>query len=102
APRASRQLISQFVQENGRQINAPPEEWHTYAVDWKEDGTRFFMDDALVMKVQSAPKPPLGLVMWVDNQFAAFRPDQGPRWGLEASTQAAWLEIEAIRLSGSA
>ena len=33
------------------------------------------MDDELVFESQVSPRPPLGLVIWIDNQFAAFTPE---------------------------
>jgi hypothetical protein len=102
APRSSRRLISRFVGENGAQIDLRPENWHRYVVEWRAEGTAFMVDDIPILQSQTSPKPPLGLVMWIDNQFAAFRPDQRPRWGLEASNEAAWLELEGITVSGPA
>jgi hypothetical protein len=101
APRASRRLVARFVKEDGKQISVQPEMWHTYAVEWRENGTTFLVDDLLIMESQATPKAPLGLVIWIDNQFAAFRPHERPRWGLEAAGAACWLEVERVRVSGS-
>ena len=45
-----------------------------------------------------SPKGPLGLVIWVDNQFAAFPPDGKLSYGTLANSQSAWLEIEDLHL----
>jgi len=43
-----------------------------------------------------SPRPPLGLVIWMDNQYAAFTPDGELKWGLENNLTEARLEIENI------
>jgi hypothetical protein len=39
------------------------------------------------------------LVIWIDNQYAAFTPQGQVRFGLEA-TPPAWLEIRGLRIAG--
>jgi hypothetical protein len=100
SPEVSRRLISRFVQEDGEQIDLQPERWHVYRIEWDEQEASFLLDDVLVFRSQTPALAPLGLVAWIDNQFAAFRPSEWPRWGLEATEHPAWLEIEGIRISG--
>jgi len=99
APRTSRRLMRRFVEEDGAHVQPRPEMWHSYSVEWRDSGTEFRVDGELILQAQTAPKPPLGVIMGVDNQFAAFRAGERPRWGIEASNEAAWLEIERIGIS---
>ena len=45
-----------------------------------------------------APHGPLGLVIWIDNQYAALPPTGGLRFGTLANLQPAWLEIEQLEV----
>jgi hypothetical protein len=56
------------------------------------------VDDELVLETSLSPRPPLGLVIWIDNQFAAWRPDGKIGFGVLKHTEPAWLEIEDIEL----
>jgi len=44
-----------------------------------------------------SPRPPLGLVIWIDNQYAAFTPDGKIGFGVLANDEA-WLEIKELEL----
>jgi hypothetical protein len=54
------------------------------------------VDESLVLDTPVSPRPPLGLVIWMDNQYAAFTPDGELKWGLENNLTEARLEIENI------
>ena len=70
-----------------------PCEWHTYRLDWQAQQVRFWVDDGLVLETPFAPRPPLGLVIWIDNQFLAFRPNGRLQAGTQAILEPAWIEI---------
>ncbi len=57
------------------------------------EGMRFAVDGQTVLETPISPRGPLGLVLWVDNQFAAFRPDGRLAFGTLASEGPAFLEI---------
>jgi hypothetical protein len=61
----------------------------------------FEVDDALVFESQVSPNPPLGLVIWIDNQFAAFTPEGKIGFGVLENPEPAWLEIKDIDLAPS-
>ena len=63
-------------------------------MEWTPSRVRFFVDEALILDSRVSPRPPLGLVMWIDNQYAAFEPSGKVAWGVEPSPEAAWLEIQ--------
>jgi hypothetical protein len=57
-------------------------------VEYAIDGEAVFESDA-------SPQGPLGLVIWIDNQFAAWRPDGSLGAGALANPPA-WMEISHL------
>jgi hypothetical protein len=51
-----------------------------------------------VFESQVSPRPPLGLVIWIDNQFAAFTPEGKIGFGVLKNPELAWLEVKEIEL----
>jgi hypothetical protein len=79
-----------------------PAEWHAYAIEWRLGGIRFFVDDLLVLESEFPPHPPLGLVLWIDNQYAIASPAKGFGFGvlpLEAGQNLALAEIRIEQAS---
>jgi hypothetical protein len=75
-------------------------EWHTYSIDWGIDRARFSVDDRIVLDTDRSPRGPLGVVIWIDNQFAIVTPTGRVKFGLLDVPHAQWLEIktsEALR-----
>jgi len=70
--------------------------WHTYRIDWQPQRVEFAIDGATCFKTRVSPRGPLGLVIWIDNQFAAFGPDGRLRFGTLANPEPAWMEIERL------
>jgi len=75
-----------------------PSEWHAYTLEWGRERVIFTVDGQ-TFESGISPKGPLGLVIWVDNQYAAFFPDGKLAYGTLANPQPAWLEIEDLHLS---
>jgi hypothetical protein len=73
-------------------------QWHTYSLDWRKDRVSFEVDDALVFESQVSPHPPLGLVIWIDNQYAAFTPEGRIGFGVLENPEPAWLEVKDMEL----
>ncbi len=99
APRTSRRLLQTAILEDGAAIVVDPRSWHAYRMDWTTTGSSLEVDGSSVLRTTISPKAPLGLVIWIDNQYAAFDPAGRIRWGVEANAQEQWLEIEDVRLS---
>ena len=57
------------------------------------------MDDVPVFDSEISPNPPLGLVIWIDNQYAAFTPEGKIRFGVLENPKPEWLEIKDIDVS---
>lgn len=71
-------------------------EWHRYRIEWGRRRARFLVDDTLLLDAP-APRGPLGLVIWCDNQYMVARP-----WGwlghgaLETGEQ--WLKVADLQV----
>jgi len=74
--------------------------WHEYEMDWRPEGVDFRVDGGLVFRTSLAPQGRLGLVIWVDNQYAAYPPSGRVAYGKLPTVQPAWLEVEGMRVEG--
>jgi hypothetical protein len=75
-----------------------PTDWHRYRLDWSLKRVSFEVDEVQVFESAVTPNPPLGLVIWIDNQYAAFTPQGKIAMGLLHNDEA-WLEIKDLELS---
>lgn len=98
APEATRRILSRIINEDAAAVRSDPSQWHTYRIQWTTAGTSFWIDDALVLDSAVSPAPPLGLVVWIDNQHAAFDPRGRISWGMEANPEDVWLEVENLQV----
>jgi hypothetical protein len=98
SPKTTRRLLNRAIEEDGVRISVDVTQWHEYRLEWGPHGVTWWVDDALILESPIAPRPPLGLVIWMDNQFAAFRPDGKLRWGLQENPSA-WMEIEELSVN---
>lgn len=67
--------------------------WHIYTLEWRQTGARFWVDQQLILNCATAPRGPLGLVIWLDNQAMVVTPWELPKHTLVASTTEQWLEV---------
>ncbi len=77
-----------------------PSVWHKYSLTWEEKRVSFEVDNNQVFESSVIPNPPLGLVIWIDNQYAAFSPDGKIAMGVLENAEA-WLEIKDLEVSSS-
>ena len=73
-----------------------PTQWHGYKLKWSQKRVLFEVDDVQVFELAVSPNPPLGLVIWIDNQFAAFTPEGKIGFGVLENPEPAWLEVKDI------
>jgi hypothetical protein len=92
----ARRSLSRIIAEDSVTIGGDVSHWHRYRLEWSPNRSAFWVDDAQVLDTPVSPLPPLGLVIWLDNQYAAFTPDGKLKWGLENNLVDAWLEIDNI------
>jgi hypothetical protein len=99
---ATRRKIGLRIQEDAVNVAADAREWHLYRIEWTETLTVFMIDGRVILGTRLAPCPPLGLIIWIDNQFAGFDPQGRLSWGVEACATESWLEIEDPTLGNTA
>jgi hypothetical protein len=90
--------MGEIVEEDGVRLGLEVTGWHGYRLEWSPERSAFWVDDRLVLETAVSPRPPLGLVIWIDNQFAAWRPDGNIGFGVLENTEPAWLEIKDLYL----
>jgi hypothetical protein len=96
--RLARRIGSLVVKQGAAQTNQNPTEWHDYALEWRRNGVVFEVDDRKVFETPVSPHPPLGLVIWVDNQYVATPPHGRFRYGRLPNVEPAWVEVEQIEV----
>ena len=107
SPRKTRELLEKVIEEDGidlRRIGQLPNptevtDWHRYRLDCRERQVLFEVDDVIVFESHVSPDPPLGLVIWIDNQYAAFTPEGKIMFGVLENPEHAWLEVKEIEIS---
>ena len=94
----ARQLLGKVIVDEGTSVSVDVTEWHRYRLDWHEKRVSFEVDDTVVFESSVSPNPPLGLVIWIDNQFAAFTPEGRIGFGVLENPEPAWLEVKDIEV----
>ncbi len=93
-----RRVLRRLVQQSAALVPGEVTAWHSYTLDWQVDGVTFGVDGQVIQATPGAPRGPLGLVIWIDNQYAALPPSGGLRFGTLANPQPAWLEVNDLNL----
>lgn len=88
-----RRILAKFINEDSTLLHLDVTTWHDYRLDWQEKSCRFEVDGRMVFETPVSPRGKLGLVIWIDNQYAAFPPDGRLRTGALPNPPA-WLEVE--------
>lgn len=95
--RLLRRLAGRLVRDQAARLEVDPTAWHAYRMEWHHDRVRFLVDGETVFESHLSPRGRLGLVLWIDNQYAAFPPDGHLQAGTQASPEPAWLELAGIQ-----
>jgi hypothetical protein len=96
--KAARKMLGKIIGEDGVALGSNPTEWHRYSLTWEERRVSFEVDGVEVFASPVSPNPPLGLVIWIDNQYAAFTPEGKIGFGVLANPEPAWLEIRDLEI----
>ncbi len=99
-PRLARKLRCFFcslVAEDSFPLSIDVTQWHCYTLEWRIDQV-IFKTDNQTFETRITPNAPLGFVLWIDNQYAAFLPSGKLAYGTLANPQPAWLEVEEFSL----
>lgn len=98
AARGLRRLASRLVQQEAAALQHDPREWHNYELHWQADSVDFRVDGQSQLRTRIVPRPPLSLVIWLDNQYAAWLPDGRMRYGVEQTKAHGWVEISDLQV----
>lgn len=79
-------------------LGVPMDAWHTYVIEWNVASCRFLVDGTVVLTSSTAPKGPLGLVLWIDNQYLVATPWGTLRSGLLDIGGTQGLELADLRI----
>ena len=93
-----RAVSGKIIRQDGVRLNIDVTQWHAYNLTWRESEVAFSVDDALVFKSALSPQGPLGLVVWIDNQYAAWTPQGRIGLGTLQQESAGWMEIEGLEI----
>ncbi len=96
---AARGWMSRWMRQWGHSWRPTPGVWHRYALRWEATLVTFWVDGKVLGTSPLAPRDPLGLVIWVDNQYAAWPPNQHPRWGALSTSEDVVLEVRDLRIT---
>ena len=99
--KATRRILSRIIDEDAATVSVDVTQWHSYRIEWSSNRSAFWVDEALALETTVSPRPPLGLVIWMDNQYAAFTSQGKMKWGVEENLTEAWLEVEKIEIKTS-
>ena len=96
--KATRRMLGKVIGEDGVALRVDVTQWHRYSLTWEEKRMSLEVDNVQVFESYVSPHPPLGLVIWIDNQYASFTPDGKIGFGVLANPEPAWLEIKELEI----
>jgi hypothetical protein len=96
--RKFRTLLGRIIKEDSLDLSNDGTQWHAYTLEWRLDLVSFRVDGASVFETRVSPGGRLGLVVWIDNQYASFPPSGRLSYGSLSTLESAWLEIKSISI----
>lgn len=95
--KTTRRMLGKIIAEDSSALSVDVTQWHTYQLEWSPTRVVWKVDEISVFESPVSPNPPLGLVIWIDNQYAAFTPQGKISFGV-LEGQEEWLEIENLAI----
>lgn len=95
--KTTRKLLSKVIAEDSSALDINATQWHRYSLEWSPRSVAWEVDEARAFESPISPRLPLGFIVWIDNQFAAFTPDGKISAGVLESGEA-WLEAREIAI----
>jgi hypothetical protein len=95
--RLARVVARKLVRQDAARMAVDPTGWHTYDLNWTEASVQMLIDESVLLDTPIAPRGPLGLVLWIDNQYASWTPDGRVRLGSLANHAPAWIELKIFQ-----
>lgn len=96
--KSARWLLRFLIKQDACSINVDVKDWHIYQINWQPHEVVFKIDQQIVLTTKKSPKGKLGIVIWVDNQYAAFHPDGLISFGTLPSQESTTLEIRNLSI----
>ena len=96
--RLLRTVVGKTIGEDSLLLDLDVTQWHMYNLLWRESEVAFSVDDAIVFESPISPRGSLGLVIWIDNQYAAWTPEGRIGMGTLQQKAPAWVEIEQVKV----
>lgn len=93
--RVTRNLLSRVIDEDSSALSVDTTQWHSYGLEWSAKRVAWDVDNVRVFESPLSPNPPLGLILWIDNQYAAFTPGGLLTAGVLKNGEE-WLEVRDI------
>jgi hypothetical protein len=99
ASRLLRRIASKLISQKSQSVELDVTEWHTYSLSIINQSTLFSIENKIIFQSDLFPHCPLGVVIWIDNQYASWTPDGKLGFGTISNNTSNWLEIKDIELS---
>ena len=96
-----RSITGSIITEDSRLLEVDTTQWHAYSLSWEADTVTFSVDNSVVFQSQLRPIGPLGLVIWIDNQYAAWTASGIVRYSTLQQTAPQWMEIENLEIKSA-
>lgn len=96
--KTARKLLSRLIEEDSSALGVDTTQWHSYRLEWSPQGVAWDVDEVRVFESLVRPNPPLGIIIWIDNQYAAFTPEGKILSGVLESGEE-WLEVADMVIS---
>jgi hypothetical protein len=93
-----RAIAGKLIREDSLQLDVDTTGWHAYELSWGSSAVSFSIDQAVVFQSPVSPRGPLGLVIWIDNQYAAWTPAGTISMGTLPLKEPAWIEVEQVQI----
>jgi hypothetical protein len=97
--RLFRRLARQLILQSAASLPVDASVWHSYCIEWHQELVRFTVDGQSVLEASAPPLAPLGLVLWIDNQYAALPPDGDISFGSLPNPGPAWIQIRNLTIT---
>ncbi|MEW6404123.1 MAG: hypothetical protein AB1649_20195 [Chloroflexota bacterium] len=95
--KVTRRLLGRAIDEEEIALSVDVTQWHGYRLEWSQKRVLLEVDDVPVLETSVSPRGPLGVVIWIDNQYAAFTPEGKIAMGfLEGKEE--WIEIQDVQV----
>jgi hypothetical protein len=93
-----RSLAGRIINEDSILLHVNPTQWHAYKLSWQAKEVIFSIDNSVVFHSPVSPLGPLGIVIWVDNQYAAWSPAGKLGMGTLKQVTSSWIDIEKVEI----